>query len=813
MLAGIGWPVPMTGYRIRPIVIEIIFTRWCDGPYTIKHEDKNSNNLFWRPARPGAGRRRGRAKKPVAGRRRRMAQAMPPRPRFPLVHPGAGKLRAAPGTANPSGIGPRGKSGGLDSRQLLPVGGRQSPEPGSFDELLFVGGVGQGRMGLAIGKVKPDPQAFARVARAADLALFAHVSVVRQRPSGAVAFAFIQALQVGFGNRKHDSPDVFARRGNPIASPAAPVPGQAGKGELVVGQLGHGHEARGGAAADELRRIHIGAIGKVEHLSRVRPQPSAAPRFVKERICGGLRRDFGLPFAAYETGSEVMSRLIAIVGRPNVGKSALFNRIAGRRIAIVHDQPGVTRDRVAAEVEWQGHPFTLVDTGGIGLLRREKAEDVIVKAALEQVELAIEAADVIILVVNVQEGLLPLDREAAARLRRSGKPVLVAVNKADTDRAESGVPEFAALGFPQMFPVSAIHGKGIEPLMQAAMSRRQSGASPAAPGVAAESPGEVPGTAAFSAPGGARPAALKLAIVGRPNVGKSSIINALTRSERVVVSPIPGTTRDAVDVPFEVETEGVRQSYVLIDTAGLRKTRRVGDSIEFFSVKRAEESIARCDIVILVLDAEAGITEQDKKIADRIVENHRACIVVINKWDLMDDAVRAARRQEIRRRQNPKGRTAPNVMTTLGEFGQWVQERLFFLDYAPVIFTSAKSGFHLDRLLEAVRYVAAQLQQSIPTAILNRTLRDAVEQRQPVSAQGYRLKFFYATQVRQAPPTFLLFVNQDELFSEPYKKYLANQMRQAFGYEGCPIIIVAKPRPKTIAPVRKFRGAGRQKAG
>jgi GTP-binding protein len=498
-----------------------------------------------------------------------------------------------------------------------------------------------------------------------------------------------------------------------------------------------------------------------------------------------------------------MPGLIAIVGRPNVGKSALFNRIAGRRIAIVHDQPGVTRDRITAEVEWSGQPFTLVDTGGIGLLRREKADDVIVKAALEQVELAIEAANVIILVVNVQEGVVPLDREAAARLRHSGKPVLVAVNKVDTHRAETAASEFSELGFDKVFPVSAIHGEGIEPLMSAAMALLE-----------VHSPESKVQSRATNEPedGGADhasritpPAPLKLAIVGRPNVGKSSIINALTQSERVVVSPIPGTTRDSVDVPFEVITEGVRQSYVLIDTAGLRKTRSVDNSIEFFSVKRAEESIARCDIAILVLDAEAGITEQDKKVADRIVEARRACIVVVNKWDLMNDAIRKARVEEIERRRTKESRHAPNVMTTLSEFGEWVQEHLFFLDYAPVIFTSAKSGFHLDRLLEAVRYVAAQLQQKVPTAILNRTLQDAVERRQPVSARGHRLKFFYATQVRQAPPTFLLFVSRDELFSDQYKKYLADQMRRAFGYEGCPIVLAAKPRPKTIEAVRKFK--------
>ncbi|MBU6411442.1 MAG: GTP-binding protein, partial [Verrucomicrobia bacterium] len=273
----------------------------------------------------------------------------------------------------------------------------------------------------------------------------------------------------------------------------------------------------------------------------------------------------------------------------------------------------------------------------------------------------------------------------------------------------------------------------------------------------------------------------------------------------VIVSPAPGTTRDAIDVPFEVETDGVRQKYVLIDTAGMRKARRVNDSIEFFSVQRAEDSIARGDIVILVLDAEAGITEQDKKIGDKIVGYKKACIVVVNKWDLFEEAVRQARQGEIRRRQKKERREGQEgEMSTLAEFGAWVQEKLFFLDYAPVIFTSAKSGFHLERLLEAVRYVAAQLRQKIPTAILNRTLRDAVERRQPVSVAGHRLKFFYATQVKQAPPTFLLFVNRGELFSESYKKYLAGELRKAFGYEGCPIVLAPKARPKTIEPIRKF---------
>ncbi len=511
--------------------------------------------------------------------------------------------------------------------------------------------------------------------------------------------------------------------------------------------------------------------------------------------------------------------MIAIVGRPNVGKSALFNRIIGKRIAIVHDQPGVTRDRVSVEAEWRGRPYTLVDTGGIGLLRGEKSNDIIVQAAFEQVEIAIEAATAIILVVNVQEGIVPLDREVAARLRKSGKPVIVAVNKVDASHKEKDADEFAALGFETFLPVSAIHGEGIQNLMDAAFVFL-----PPAPVVPPAEENVAPVTEIPEVPAepGAEPkflprpaGPLKIAIVGRPNVGKSSIINALTNSSRVIVSPIPGTTRDSVDVPFEVETEGVRSKYVLIDTAGLRKARKVDDSIEFYSAQRTVDSIARCDIAVLVIDAESGILEQDKKIADKIVEERRACILVVNKWDLFDEEVRESRRMEIAKRADKdkvRREGQPRLLTTLMEFGAWVQEKLFFLDYAPVIFTSAKSGFHLDRLLEAVRYVAAQLQQKIPTALLNRTLRDAVERRQPISASGHRLKFFYATQVRQSPPTFLLFVNRDELFSEPYKKNLAGEMRKAFGYEGCPIVLVPKARPKTVAPIRKFKDSPGQSA-
>lgn len=498
-----------------------------------------------------------------------------------------------------------------------------------------------------------------------------------------------------------------------------------------------------------------------------------------------------------------MPGVIAIVGRPNVGKSALFNRIARKRIAIVHDQPGVTRDRVTAEAEWHGRGFTLIDTGGIGLLRGERAEDVITAAMLDQVDIALESSSVILFVVNVQEGIVPLDLEVAARLRATRKPVLVVVNKVDTDRATPGVAEFSALGFDRLFPVTAIHGLGIEDLMDAAAAHL-----PKEEVEVATSPEPSDGPDGLDGPQSVRShGPRRLAIVGRPNVGKSSLINALTGSNRVIVSPIPGTTRDAVDVPFEIETEGVRQPWVLVDTAGVRKARRIDDSIEYFSVERTKDAIGRCDIAVLVLDAEAGITEQDKKIADVIVEARRACIVVINKWDLVAESVRQAREEEVEaRRDRARHRDdRRRRLTTLAEFGEWVQSKLFFLDYAPVIFTSAKEGFQLERLLEAVRYVGAQLQQSVPTAIVNRTLRDAIERRQPVSDRGHRLTFYYATQVRQAPPTFLLFVNRDELFSPQYTKYLGDELRRAFGFEGCPIVIAPKPRPKTIDPVRRPR--------
>jgi GTP-binding protein len=482
-----------------------------------------------------------------------------------------------------------------------------------------------------------------------------------------------------------------------------------------------------------------------------------------------------------------MSQVIAIVGRPNVGKSALFNRIVRKRIAIVHDEPGVTRDRVLIEAEWRGRPFTLVDTGGIGLRQGEKSDDVITGAAMDQVQLALESASVLMLVVNVQEGLLPLDQEVASRLHASGKKILLVANKADHAGFDDDAEALSALGFDRVFPVSAIHGRGTDDLMQSAIDLLPKPETTSAPEPTDE-----------DQPAGDE--ALKLAIIGRPNVGKSSIINTFARSERVIVSSIAGTTRDSVDVPIQVEAEGQQHQYVLIDTAGIRKKRRVDDSVEFFSVKRAEASIERCDIAVHVMDAQCGVTLQDKKIGGKIAEAKKACILVVNKWDLYEASLVKAREEVDASPNKKRGRSA--WLTTLADFGKWVQEQLFFLDYAPVIFTSASSGFHLERLLEAIRFVEGQLKQKVPTSLLNRTLHDAVAARQPVSKQGTRLKFYYATQVKIKPPTFRLFLNRRELFTDQYAKYLAGQMRKAFGYEGCPVIFEPRDRPKKVESIR-----------
>jgi len=485
--------------------------------------------------------------------------------------------------------------------------------------------------------------------------------------------------------------------------------------------------------------------------------------------------------------------VVAIVGRPNVGKSALFNRIARRRIAIVHDRPGVTRDRLSAEVEWQGRPFMLVDTGGIGLLKGEQGGDDFAQEIVTQVQVVLDDVDVILFVVSVHEGIVPMDLEVAGMLREAGKPVLLIINKVDTVGHDKGVDEFSELGFEHMFPVSALHDRGVDtPLGQAVGLLPKPLAKPV------ESADEEDQAEAEPP--------MNIAIVGRPNVGKSSIINALTESQRVIVSEISGTTRDAIDVPFEVETDGVRQQYNLIDTAGIRKRRRIKDSVEFFSVNRSDKAIERCDLAVMVLDAAEGVTEQDKKICDKITESGCACVVVVNKWDLYQDAAEKARKDAAKKAREQGGRKFSRKKQEemmFEEFGQWVQSNMFFLDYAPVIFTSALDGFQLDRLLEAIRYVSGQLNQTLPTSLLNRALQEAIERNPAPSSKGHRFKLYYATQVGTRPPTFLLFVNRKELLSDNYTRYLTGVLRKAFGFEGCNIRLVAKPRPKSIDPIRR----------
>ena len=479
--------------------------------------------------------------------------------------------------------------------------------------------------------------------------------------------------------------------------------------------------------------------------------------------------------------------VVAIVGRPNVGKSALFNCIARKRIAIVHDRPGVTRDRLSAEVEWHGHPFTLVDTGGIGLLKGERGGDDFAREIVTQVQVALDDVGVILFVVSVQEGVVPMDLEVAGMLREAGRPVFVMVNKVDTAAHERGVGEFAELGFEHVFPVSALHARGIDiPIGQAVSRLPQHLVRPEE-----QADGESP---------------LNIAIVGRPNVGKSSIINALTRSQRVIVTEISGTTRDAIDVPFDVVTDGVRQSYNLIDTAGIRKRRRIKDAVEFFSVNSADKAIERCDLAVLVMDAAEGVTEQDKKICDRITEAGCACVIVVNKWDLFQAGLEKAQKREAKKTVAQGGRKLSRKKQEelmYEEFSKWVKSNLFFLDYAPVIFTSAIEGFQLDRLLEAIRYVSSQLQKTTPTSLLNRSLQAALERSPAPSTKGHRLKLFYATQVSSKPPTFLLFVNRKELLSDNYTRYLIGVLRKSFGFEGCHIRLVAKPRPKSIEPIRR----------
>ncbi len=457
-----------------------------------------------------------------------------------------------------------------------------------------------------------------------------------------------------------------------------------------------------------------------------------------------------------------MLPVIAIVGRPNVGKSALFNRIVGKRIAIVHDQPGITRDRISAEAEHRDVPFTLLDTGGIGLLRGERTHDEIIGAMRHQADVAIADAALILLVVDSRDGVVPLDQEVAKLLRESGKTIFLAVNKVDNLQQESLLADFMQLGFEKVFPVSAIQGLGLDEILDAAMAQLPVSAvrEQAEEGVSA--PRQTP---------------LKIAIVGRPNVGKSSIINRLVHEERVIVSEVAGTTRDAVDVPFTAEIEGRQREFILTDTAGIRPTGRVDTSVEFFSVRRAEQSIERCELAVLVLDASMGVTAQDKKIGGKILAANKGCIIAVNKWDLVGERVQK-------------------------QFIEQLHHILFFLDFAPVVFISAKTGMALGRLLSTIHVVDRQLNQEVPTAVLNRVLSEAIRSRPSPGKSGHQLRLYYATQTGTRPPRFLAFVNTPDLFSDSYRKYIMDRLRAAFGFEGCSIVLSARARTHTIEPKR-----------
>ncbi len=430
-------------------------------------------------------------------------------------------------------------------------------------------------------------------------------------------------------------------------------------------------------------------------------------------------------------------RVVAIVGRPNVGKSALFNRIAGKRISIVHAQRGVTRDRIMREVEWKDERFELIDTGGIcGVVDGASAADKIEAGIHAQVDAALEDAAVVIFVVDSETGLVPLDEEVAGYLRKSGVPVFVAVNKCDNPGRDESAVEFEQFGYPA-FPVSALHNRGMTSLMSEVVNVL---------------PGK--GNETVDNP-------LRVAIVGRPNVGKSSYINRLLRSERVIVSDIAGTTRDSIDVPFTMGHGASARHYLLIDTAGIRRVGKIDNSVERFSRFRAEKSIKRADVVVLVIDAVQRPTAQDKKIAAMIQDASKGCVVLVNKWDLEEETQR--------------------------QYGPLIKRLMPFMDYVPVVFMSAKTGYNIKKTIEAIEYVSAQTRMDIPTGILNRTIEAACERVHPPSRQGRPLKIYYATQVGKSPIQIRLFVNNSKNVTMDYRRYLTRVLREKFGLEGAPV--------------------------
>lgn len=445
-------------------------------------------------------------------------------------------------------------------------------------------------------------------------------------------------------------------------------------------------------------------------------------------------------------------RTVVIVGRPNVGKSALFNRIANRRIAIVHDQSGVTRDRIVREVAWHDESFHLVDTGGIRLFDGTKEKDSIEMAVRDQVDVALSDAAVVILVVDVLAGIQPADEEVARLVHKSGRPCYVAINKCDLPKHERGAGDFDALAFPS-FLVSAQHNRGIDEMMASVVK--------ALP----------PKTEAELAQA-AKP--LRVAIVGRPNAGKSSYINRLLRSDRVIVSNVAGTTRDCVDVPFTIGSGPMARRYTLVDTAGMRHVHKIDTSVERFSLFRSEEAVRECDVAVLVMDAEIGPTTQDKFISSMIQREAKACIILINKWDLA----------------RAKGFTETAAI-------EHMREMLPFLRHVPVVFMSAQDGYNVRNSIEAIDRVAMNQKRVLPTGVLNRTLANALARTQMPSKNGRQLRFHYATQTGNNPMILRLFVNDARLATKPFQDYLIRNIREAFDLEGAAIILQFRSRVKS----------------
>lgn len=436
--------------------------------------------------------------------------------------------------------------------------------------------------------------------------------------------------------------------------------------------------------------------------------------------------------------------IVALVGRPNVGKSTLFNRLVGERRAIVAAVPGTTRDRLYADADWAGQKFTLVDTGGISLDPRDALEEDVAA----QARLAIAEADVIVFVTDARQGVLPVDQAIAQMLRQSGKPVVLAVTKAEGEARMLAATEFYQLGLGEPYAVSGLQGYGTGDLLDAIVGHLR--AKPAV----AEPAEDLP----------------RLAIVGRPNVGKSSLLNALVGGPRALVSPVPGTTRDAIDARVVHRDTPL----VLIDTAGIRRRGRVARGIEYYSVLRAVRAMQRADVTLLVLDGSEGPTAQDAHIAGYAVEAGTGLVLVVNKWDVVEKS--------------------PQIGT---EYTQAIRAALSFVDYAPIVFVSAKTGQRLAQMLDLALEVFRQRQRRIGTGELNRVVRQAVLDHPPPARSGRQPTILYATQVQVAPPTFVLFVNDPELLHRTYQRYLENQLRQAFGFPGVPLRLIFRAHERT----------------